>query len=72
MEEITELIYNASRDLETYQRNYEFASEDLIDYYSYKIKAEKAKIDYLVKLAKSKDVVKEDIRTYILKYKNAT
>ena len=72
MEEITELIYNASRDLETYQRNYEFASEDLIDYYSYKIKAQKAKIDYLVKLAKSKDVVKEDIRTYILKYKNAT
>ena len=72
MEEITELIYNASRDLETYQRNYEFASEDLIDYYSYKIKAEKAKIDYLVKLAKSKDVVKEDIRTYFLKYKNAT
>ena len=72
MEEITELIYNASRDLETYQRNYEFASDDLVDYYSYKIKAEKAKIDYLVKIAKSKDVVKEEIRTYILKYKNAT
>jgi len=72
MEELTDLIYKASRDLEAYQTNYEFASDDLIDYYSYKIKAEKAKLDYLVKLAKSKDVVKEDIRAFSLKFKNAT
>lgn len=70
MEELTELIYKSSRELDAYQKNYEFASDELIDYYSYKIKAEKAKLDYLVKMAKSKDIVKEDIRAFSLKYRN--
>ena len=34
--------------------NFEYAQEDLIDYYTYQIKANRAKINYLLKAAKKK------------------
>ena len=34
--------------------NYEFADSDLIDYYIYEIKANQAKLNYLIKMAKIK------------------
>ena len=37
--------------------NFEFAEGDLVDYYSYEIKANQAKLDYLIKLAKAKGLV---------------
>ena len=37
--------------------NFDFAEGDLVDYYSYEIKANQAKLDYLIKLAKKKGVV---------------
>ena len=37
--------------------NIEFAEGDLVDYYSYEIKANQAKLDYLIKLAKAKGLV---------------
>ena len=36
--------------------NMQFADGDLIDYYSYQIKAEEAKYDYLIKQAKTKKI----------------
>lgn len=37
--------------------NFEFAEDDLIDYYTYQIKANQAKLDYLIKIAKRKGIV---------------
>ena len=36
--------------------NFEYADKDLIDYYTYKIKANQAKLDYLIKLAKARGI----------------
>ena len=40
--------------MEFANKNYEFADSDLIDYYIYQIKANQAKLDYLIKMAKVK------------------
>ena len=37
--------------------NFDFAEDDLIDYYTYQIKAHQAKLDYLIKIAKRKGFV---------------
>ena len=56
-EELIRNIVRAKRDLETARRNFEYAkSNDLVDYYIYQIKANQAKIDYLIKLAKTKGI----------------
>ena len=46
-------IMKTKQDLEEALKNFEYAEEDLIDYYTYKIKASRAKFDYLVKTAKN-------------------
>ncbi len=53
----TELICHIIRtrkELDFANKNYEFADSDLIDYYIYEIKANQAKLDYLIKMAKVK------------------
>ena len=50
-------IVKTKKNLEDAHRNFEFAENDLIDYYSYNIKANQAKLNYLIKLAKSKGLV---------------
>ena len=54
-----ELLLNiiTRESLKQAHKNFEFAENDLIDYYSYNIKANQAKLDYLIKLAKSKGLV---------------
>ena len=49
-------IIKAKSELERASKNFELAPEGLIDYYSYQIKAHQAKMDYLVKLAKSNNI----------------
>ena len=39
-------------ELDSAHKNFEYAEEGLIDYYSYQIKANKAKLSYLMKQAK--------------------
>lgn len=57
-EEIIRNIIRAKKDLETARRNFEYAkSNDLVDYYIYQIKANQSKLDYLIKLAKSKGII---------------
>lgn len=55
-------IIKTRETLEQAHRNFEFAEKDLIDYYSYNIKANQAKLDYLIKLAKAKGLVM-DVKT---------
>lgn len=47
-------VIKAKRELEDATRNFDIAEAELIDYYAYQIKANKAKISYLIKEAKEK------------------
>ena len=44
------------KELEEANKNFEFAEGDLIDYYTYQIKANRAKFDYLLKKAKENGI----------------
>lgn len=48
--------------LDVANKNYEYAEDDLIDYYLYKIKAEKAKFNYLLKKAKQSGIILDFIK----------
>lgn len=48
-------IIKTKNELETANRNFEYADKELIDYYTYQIKANQAKLDYLVKKQRPKD-----------------
>lgn len=57
MEKERELIRNIIKtreELKNANRNFEFVDNDLVDYYTYQIKADQAKLSYLIKLAKIK------------------
>lgn len=51
---LVECIIRTKRELEVYTKNFEQAEGELIDYYSYQIKASKARLDYLIKEVKQK------------------
>lgn len=48
--------------LDVANKNYEYAEDELIDYYLYKIKAEKAKFNYLLKKAKQSGIILDFIK----------
>lgn len=52
-EEILLNVLKAKRDLENANNNFQYAEGDLVDYYTYQIKALQSKMDYLVKKAKN-------------------
>ncbi len=54
--ELLRSILDTKRELVIADRNFECAEEELVDYYSYQIKASKAKLDYLIKQVKSKGI----------------
>ena len=49
-------ISQAQRDLNQAHINFEYAEDELIDFYTYQIKATQSKLDYLTKLAKSQNL----------------
>ncbi len=55
-EELKESIKNVNTTLMNMHKNLQFANSDLIDYYTYQIKAEEAKYSYLIKLAKKRNL----------------
>ena len=55
-EELVKTIINAKEELEILNRNFEYADIDMIDYYTYQLKANQSKLDYLIKFAKSKGI----------------
>ena len=57
--EILLSILKVRKDLEIAINNFEFAEDDLIDYYAYQIKANQSKLDYLLKVAKHKGIILE-------------
>lgn len=54
--ELLKSILDTKRELVIANNNFESAEEELVDYYSYQIKASKAKLDYLIKQVKEKDI----------------
>ncbi len=54
--ELFKSILDTKRELVTANRNFESAEAELVDYYSYQIKANKAKLDYLIKQVKEKGI----------------
>ena len=55
-QELIRMIIKTREDLKAANRNFEYAEDDLIDYYTYQIKANQSKLDYLIKLAKTKGI----------------
>lgn len=64
-------IMKAKSELEIAMKNFEYAEDDLIDYYTYHIKATRAKFDYLVKKAKNQGLALDLIKQIELKYNTA-
>lgn len=55
--EIIVSIIRTKMELDNNRKNFEFAEEELIDYYLYQIKANQSKLDYLIKKAKDKKIM---------------
>ncbi len=64
-------IMKAKKELDEACKNFEYAEEDLIDYYTYQIKACRAKFDYLVKQAKSQGLALDMIEQIQIKFDKA-
>ena len=54
--ELIKTIIKTREELKRDNRNFEYAQGDLVDYYAYQIKANQAKLDYLIKIAKIKGI----------------
>lgn len=54
--ELIKNIIKTREELKSDNKNFEFAEQELVDYYIYHIKANQAKLDYLIKLAKSNGI----------------
>lgn len=61
--ELLKSITETKRELFIANKNFEVAEDDLIDYYSYQIKANKAKLDYLIKKVKTKGLAVDMINS---------
>ena len=68
--ELMRNIIETTMELNMANRNFETVNDEkLIDYYSYQIKAHKAKLDYLIKEVKQKGMVMDvadelELKTY--------
>lgn len=66
--ELVRNIIKTREELKNDNRNFEFAEMKLVDYYIYQIKANQAKLDYLLKLAKASGITIDRINQ--IKYEN--
>ena len=54
--ELIKNIIKTRRELKNVDKNFEYAQDDLVDYYIYEMKANQAKLNYLIKIAKMKGI----------------
>ena len=66
--ELIRNIIKTREELKNDNKNFEYAELGLVDYYIYQIKANQAKLDYLLKLAKASGITIDTINQ--LKYEN--
>lgn len=65
--ELIRSIIKANEEISAANRNFEFAEEELVDYYTYQIKANQSKLDYLIKQAKTKGITNDMINQIKIK-----
>lgn len=68
--ELIRNIIKTRKELDFANKNYEFADSDLIDYYIYQMKANQAKLDYLIKMAKVKGLNVNFIKDMEYRFEN--
>ncbi len=66
--DLIKIIIKTQEDLKNANKNFEFADSDLIDYYIYQIKANQAKLNYLIKIAKIKGINVDFIKDMEYRY----
>ena len=54
--DLIKCLIRTKGELELANKNYEFAEDELVDYYIYEMKANQAKLNYLIKMAKMKGI----------------
>lgn len=55
--ELVKSIIKTKMEIEVANKNFEFAEAELIDYYTYQIKANHAKLNYLLKKVKKRGII---------------
>ena len=56
-EELIKCVMKTKLELEVARNNYEYAEDELIDYFAYQIKANQAKLDYLLGRIKKRGII---------------
>ena len=54
-------ILNTKKELNINMENYQYAEPEQVDYYLYQIKANQAKLDYLIKMAKENTITLNNV-----------
>ena len=54
--ELIKNIIKTRREIKNVDKNFEYAQDDLVDYYIYEMKANQAKLNHLIKIAKMKGI----------------
>ena len=73
IEKETELVRNiikVKEELIIANNNFEFVEDELIDYYSYQVKANQSKLNYLIRQAKAKGITIDMINRIKIKLYN--
>ena len=59
--DLIKCLIRTKGELELANKNYEFAEDELVDYYAYQIKANQSKMNYLLKKIKRRGLVIDNI-----------
>lgn len=54
--ELLKSILNAKEELKQLNKNFEYADKEMVDYYTYELKANQSKLDYLIRFAKNNGI----------------
>ena len=68
--ELIQNIIKVNDELITANYNFQYAEDDLVDYYTYQIKANQSKLNYLIKQAKTQGITNDMINQMKLKVLN--
>lgn len=70
-EELVRSAMKVKLDLEVARNNFEYAEDELIDYFAYQIKANQSKLDYLLGKIKKRGIILDIVAQSQLKNKKA-
>ena len=65
--DLVKSLIKTKYELDSACKNFEFAEGELVDYYSYQIKANQAKINYLLKKMKRRGLIIDNIQEKSIK-----